>query len=193
MCRVLMRGQSDHWKPTRETAAAWFSLLARRQTSKQQMSCFFEMAKAFFPVPLAGAVDLLKDQKNPNAPDIVAEEHPMPSLFLVVVEILSSMLLVLTATWRLTVHVPGSQPAPAFVDFYLSEIKHFLPLRSHSVKAWESHSSRQLHPPGTIGREITRAGLLSCSNLKGTLPDSEREQDHSSCRAANHDYPSTGH
>ena len=36
----------------------------------------FRNGEGVFPVPLAGAVDLLKDQKNPNAPDIIAEEHP---------------------------------------------------------------------------------------------------------------------
>jgi hypothetical protein len=44
------------------------------------MNSSFVKGKVFFPVPLAGAVDLLKDQQNPNAPDIVAEEHPIVAI-----------------------------------------------------------------------------------------------------------------
>ena len=40
----------------------------------------FRNGQGIFPVPLAGAVDLLKDQQNPNAPDIVAEEHPIVAI-----------------------------------------------------------------------------------------------------------------
>lgn len=40
----------------------------------------FRNGQGVFPVPLAGAVDLLKDQQNPNAPDIVAEEHPIVAI-----------------------------------------------------------------------------------------------------------------
>ena len=37
----------------------------------------FRNGQGVFPVPLAGAVDLLKDPQNPNAPDIIAEDHPV--------------------------------------------------------------------------------------------------------------------
>ncbi|MBT7727683.1 MAG: hypothetical protein HN703_02225 [Planctomycetaceae bacterium] len=40
----------------------------------------FRDGKGLFPVPLAGAVDLLKDQQNPNAPDITAEDHPVVAI-----------------------------------------------------------------------------------------------------------------
>ena len=40
----------------------------------------FRNGQGIFPVPLAGAVDLLKDQQNPNAPDIVAEDHPIVAI-----------------------------------------------------------------------------------------------------------------
>jgi len=40
----------------------------------------FRDGQGLFPVPLAGAVDLLKDQQNPNAPDITAEDHPVVAI-----------------------------------------------------------------------------------------------------------------
>ena len=40
----------------------------------------FRAGEGLFPVPLAGAVDLLKDQQNPNAPDITAEDHPVVAI-----------------------------------------------------------------------------------------------------------------
>ena len=40
----------------------------------------FRNGDGMFPVPLAGAVDLLKDQQNPNAPDIIAEDHPIVAI-----------------------------------------------------------------------------------------------------------------
>ena len=40
----------------------------------------FRDGQGVFPVPLAGAVDLLKDPQNPNAPDIIAEDHPIVAI-----------------------------------------------------------------------------------------------------------------
>ena len=47
---------------------------------KTMNNSLFRAGEGLFPVPLAGAVDLLKDQQNPNAPDITAEDHPVVAI-----------------------------------------------------------------------------------------------------------------
>jgi hypothetical protein len=40
----------------------------------------FRDGSGIFPAPLADAVDLLTDQRNPDAPDVVAEDHPVVAI-----------------------------------------------------------------------------------------------------------------